>query len=162
LAALGNSGLAVAERLARELNLQLPEAPWRTHRDRIAEAASVFVIIAGSCGKIARDVSLMMQTDVAEAFEPSGEGRGGSSTLPHKRNRVSASCKHGPQSRSNDFRGAGAGSQTQRRPPWHAEWPTLPSLMLVTSGALAAIVDIAEGLEVDVAHMRASLDATSG
>ena len=46
--------------------------------------------------------------------------------------------------------------------PWHAEWPTLPTLLLVTSGALAAIVDIAEGLEVDAARMRANLDATHG
>ena len=46
--------------------------------------------------------------------------------------------------------------------PWHAEWPTLPALLLVTSGALAAIVDIAEGLEVDVKRMRINLDATGG
>src|SRR6202051_2249043 len=85
LAALGDKGLLVAERLAGELALALPEAPWHTHRDRIAEAASVLAIVAGSCGKIARDVSLMMQTDVAEAFEPSGGGRGGSSVMPHQR-----------------------------------------------------------------------------
>src|ERR1700716_3827214 len=78
LAALGDKGLVVAEKLAAELKLPLPEAPWHTHRDRIAEAASVFAILAGSCGKIARDVSLLMQTDVAEAFEPAGQGRGGS------------------------------------------------------------------------------------
>jgi 3-carboxy-cis,cis-muconate cycloisomerase len=90
LAALGDKGWPVAERLAQELKLPLPDAPWHTHRDRIAEAASVFAIVAGSCGKIARDVSLMMQTDVAEAFEPAGEGRGGSSTMPHKRNPVAA------------------------------------------------------------------------
>jgi 3-carboxy-cis,cis-muconate cycloisomerase len=86
LAALGDKGLVVAEQLAKELQLPLPDAPWHTHRDRIAEVASVLAILSGSCGKIARDVSLMMQTDVGEAFEPSGEGRGGSSTMPHKRN----------------------------------------------------------------------------
>ena len=90
LAALGDKGLLVAEKLAQELKLPLPDAPWHTHRDRIAEAASVFAVLTGTCGKIARDVSLMMQTDVAEAFEPSGEGRGGSSTMPHKRNPVAA------------------------------------------------------------------------
>ena len=90
LAALGDNGWRVAEKLAQELELPLPDAPWHTHRDRIAEAASVLAILAGTCGKIARDVSLMMQTDVAEAFEPSGEGRGGSSTMPHKRNPVAA------------------------------------------------------------------------
>src|SRR5260370_26872860 len=90
LAALGDKGLLVAERLAQELKLTLPAAPWHTHRDRIAEAASVLAILAGTCGKIARDASLLMQTDVAEALEPSGEGRGGSSTIPHKRNPVAA------------------------------------------------------------------------
>src|SRR5260370_34332721 len=90
LAALGDKGLLVAERRAQELKLPLPEAPWHTHRDRIAEAASVLAIVAGTCGKIARDIQLMMQTDVAEAFEPAGEGRGRSSTMPHKRNPVAA------------------------------------------------------------------------
>jgi 3-carboxy-cis,cis-muconate cycloisomerase len=90
LAALGDKGLKVAEALAAELKLPLPDAPWHTHRDRIAETASVLAIVAGTCGKIARDISLMMQTDVGEAFEPSGEGRGGSSTMPHKRNPVAA------------------------------------------------------------------------
>src|ERR1700716_4586423 len=90
LAALGDKGLVVAERLAQELKLPLPDAPWHTHRDRIAEAASVFAILAGTCGRIARDIQLMMQTDVAEAFEPAGEGRGGSSTTPPQRKPLAA------------------------------------------------------------------------
>ncbi|UPK32970.1 3-carboxy-cis,cis-muconate cycloisomerase [Bradyrhizobium sp. 186] len=166
LAALGDNGLAVAERLAQELNLPLPEAPWHTHRDRIAEAASCFAILAGSCGKIARDVSLMMQTDVAEAFEPAGEGRGGSSTMPHKRNPVAAASALGaaimaPQLAATIF-AAQVQDHERSAGPWHAEWPTLPQLMLVTSGALAAIVDIAEGLDVDAARMRSNLEATHG
>jgi len=166
LAALGNSGLAVAERLAQELDLPLPEAPWHTHRDRIADAASVFAIIAGTCGKIARDISLLMQTDVAEAFEPSGEGRGGSSTMPHKRNPVAAASILAAATMAPNLAATIFAAQVQEHErsagPWHAEWPTLPSLMLVTSGAIAATVDIAEGLEVDVARMRTNLDATSG
>ena len=166
LAALGDKGLLVAARLAEELKLPLPDAPWHAHRDRIAEAASVFAIVAGSCGKIARDVSLMMQTDVAEAFEPSGEGRGGSSTMPHKRNPVAAAsalaaATMAPNLAATIF-AAQVGEHERSAGPWHAEWPTLPALMLVTSGGLAAIVDIAEGLEVDVARMRANLDTTGG
>jgi 3-carboxy-cis,cis-muconate cycloisomerase len=166
LAALGDKGLVVAEKLAAELKLPLPEAPWHTHRDRIAEAASVFAILAGSCGKIARDVSLLMQTDVAEAFEPAGEGRGGSSTMPHKRNPVScaaalAAATMAPNLAATIF---AAGVQDHERSAglWHAEWTTLPALQLVTSGALAAMVDIAEGLEVDAVRMRINLDATHG
>jgi len=166
LAALGDNGLAVAEQLAKELDLPLPDAPWHTHRDRIAEAASAFAITAGSCGKIARDVSLMMQTDVAEAFEPMGVGRGGSSTMPHKRNPVAAASALGAATMAPNLAATIFAAQVQDHErsagPWHAEWPTLPALMLVTSGALAAIVDLAEGLEVDTARMRVNLDATHG
>jgi 3-carboxy-cis,cis-muconate cycloisomerase len=166
LAALGDKGLAVAERLAAELKLHLPEAPWHTHRDRIADAASVLAILAGTCGKIARDVSLMMQTDVGEAFEPSGQGRGGSSTMPHKRNPVAAASALGASTMAPNLAATIFAAQVQDHErsagPWHAEWPTLPTLMLVTSGALAATVDMAEGLEVDAARMRQNLDATSG
>jgi 3-carboxy-cis,cis-muconate cycloisomerase len=166
LAALGDKGLLVSERLAQELKLPLPEAPWHSHRDRVAEAASALAIVSGSCGKIARDVQLMMQTDVAEAFEPSGEGRGGSSTMPHKRNPVAsasalAAATLAPNLAATIF-AAQVGDHERSAGPWHAEWPTLPTLLLVTSGALAAMVDIAEGLQVDEKRMRANLDETRG
>jgi len=166
LAALGDQGWRVAEKLAAELDLPLPEAPWHTHRDRFAEAASVMAIIAGTCGKIARDVSLMMQTDVGEAFEPAGEGRGGSSTMPHKRNPVAAATALAAATMAPNLAATIFAAQVQDHErsagPWHAEWPTLPSLLLVTSGGLAAIVDIAEGLEVDATRMRANLDTAHG
>jgi 3-carboxy-cis,cis-muconate cycloisomerase len=166
LAALGDNGLLIAEKLAADLKLPLPDAPWHTHRDRIAEAASVLAILTGSCGKIARDLSLLMQTDVAEAFEPSGEGRGGSSTMPHKRNPVAAATAlaaagMAPNLAATIFAGL-VQDHERSAGPWHAEWPTLPTLLLVTSGALAAIVDIAEGLEVDADRMRQNLDTTRG
>ena len=166
LAALGDKGLSVSEALSRELKLPLPEAPWHTHRDRFAEVASVLAIVSGSCGKIARDTSLMMQTDVAEAFEPAGVGRGGSSTMPHKRNPVAAASALGAATMAPNLAATIFAAQVQDHErsagPWHAEWPTLPALMLVASGALAAIVDLAEGLDVDVARMRENLDATGG
>ena len=166
LAALGDKGLAVAEQLAKELDLPLPDAPWHTHRDRIADIASVLAILSGTCGKIARDVSLMMQTDVGEAFEPSGEGRGGSSTMPHKRNPVASASALGAATMAPNLAATIFAAQVQDHErsagPWHAEWPTLPTLLLVTSGALAAIVDIAEGLEVDAAKMRSNLDTAHG
>src|ERR1700748_1687588 len=166
LGALGDKGLAVADALSRELDLPLPEAPWHTHRDRIADAASALAILTGSCGKIARDVSLLMQTDVGEAFEPAGVGRGGSSTMPHKRNPVAAATALAAATMAPNLAATILAAQVQDHErsagPWHAEWPTLPTLLLVTSGALAAIVDIAEGLEVDAARMRSNLDATGG
>src|SRR5712692_9453654 len=126
LASLNERGLEVSERLAALLDLPLPEAPWHSPRDRLAEVASAFGILTGTCGKIARDVSLLMQTEVAEAFEPAAPGRGTSSTMPHKRN------------------------------------PTAAALALVTSGAVAAIVDIAQGLEIDSERMRVNLGETRG
>lgn len=166
LAALGDQGLAVSEQLARELNLPGPEAPWHTHRDRIADIAAVLAIICGSCGKIARDVSLMMQTDVGEAFEPSGAGRGGSSTMPHKRNPVASASALAAATMAPNLAATIFAAQVQEHErsagPWHAEWPTLPTLLLVTSGALAAIVDIAEGLEVDPERMLQNLGQTRG
>lgn len=166
LAALGDKGMVVSEALARELNLPLPEAPWHTHRDRIAEAASVLAILSGTCGKIARDISLMMQTDVGEAFEPAGEGRGGSSTMPHKRNPVACAVILSAATMAPNLAATIFAAQVQDHErsagPWHAEWPTLPTLELVTSGALAGIVDLAEGLEVDAERMRLNLDETRG
>jgi len=108
----------------------------------------------------------MMQTDVSEAFEPSGEGRGGSSTMPHKRNPVAAASALAAATMAPNLAATIFAAQVQDHErsagPWHAEWPTLPALMLVTSGALSAMVDLAEGLEVDAARMRVNLDATQG
>jgi 3-carboxy-cis,cis-muconate cycloisomerase len=166
LAALEARGLEVAELLAKELKLRLPDAPWHTHRDRLAEIASALAILAGTCGKIARDVSLMMQTEVAEAFEPASEGRGGSSTMPHKRNPVAAAAAIAAATIAPQLCATLLVAQIQEHEraagTWAAEWPTFPALCLLTSGALAAVVDIAEGLDVDVERMRRNLEMTGG
>jgi 3-carboxy-cis,cis-muconate cycloisomerase len=166
LAALNDRGLDVAERLAALLDLPLPEAPWHSHRDRVAEVASGLAILAGSCGKIARDVSLLMQTDVAEAFEPAAPGRGGSSTMPHKRNPTAAATALAAATIAPNLLATIMAVQVQEHERaiggWQAEWPTFPALALVTSGALNAIVDIAQGLEVDSERMRSNLAQTRG
>jgi 3-carboxy-cis,cis-muconate cycloisomerase len=166
LAALGNAGLAVAEKLAAELKLPLPDSPWHGHRDRLAEIAAALAILAGSCGKLARDVTLLMQTDVAEAFEPAAPGRGGSSTMPQKRNPVAAPIALAAATMAPNLAAtilaAQVGEHERSAGAWHAEWPAFPALALVTSGALRAAVEIAEGLEVDAARMRANLEATGG
>src|SRR5580704_15152059 len=76
LAALGDRGPAVAAALAEELKLTLPNLPWHAHRDRFAEVATTMGLLVGSLGKIARDISLMAQTEVGEAAEPAAPGRG--------------------------------------------------------------------------------------
>src|SRR3569623_356627 len=91
LAAFADHGLEVARAMASELDLSVAEAPWRSSRDRVAALACALGVATGVMGKIARDISLLAQTEVAEAFEPSGDGRGASSTMPQKRNPVGSS-----------------------------------------------------------------------
>ncbi len=166
LAALGSKGLDVTERLARELRLDVPPAPWHSHRDRLAEVAGACAILAGTCGKIARDVSLLMQTEVGEAFEPAEAGRGGSSSMPHKRNPTAAASALACAAMAPQLAATIFAAQVQEHERalggWQAEWPTFPALLLVTSGALRAVADIAEGLEVDAERMRANLDISQG
>ena len=166
LAALGGKGLDVTERLGKELRLHAPEAPWHSHRDRLADVAAAFAILSGTCGKIARDISLLMQSEVGEAFEPAEAGRGGSSSMPHKRNPTAAAAALACAAMAPQLAATIFAAQVQEHERalggWQAEWPTFPALALVTSGALRAVVDIAEGLEVDAEKMRANLDASDG
>lgn len=166
LAALGPKGLQVAEALAKELKLGLPETPWHGQRDRFAEAATVFGLIVGSLGKIARDVSLMMQTEIGEVLEPAGEGRGGSSTMPHKRNPVACAAVLAAASRAP---GLVATMLTAMAPEherglgvWQAEWVALPELAILAGGAVRAMADTMEGLEVNAGRMAENLGRTRG
>ena len=166
LAALKDKGLAVAEALASELQSQTATMSWHTERDRVAEAATTLGLCTGSLGKIARDISLHMQTEIAEVFEPASKGRGGSSTMPHKRNPVSAGVVLSAAIRvpglvstmlsamvQEDERGLGN---------WHAEWETLPEIFRLTAGALHQMATIVPHLEIDAARMRRNLEATHG
>ncbi len=166
LAALGARGIDVATLLADELKLALPALPWHAHRDRPAEVATTCGLLAGSLGKIARDVVLLMQTEVSEVFEPAEEGRGGSSALPHKRNpvaslAVSAAALRVPNLVATML-AAMAHDHERAAGAWHAEWETLPEIVVLTGGALALIADTIDGLQVDALRMRDSLDTTRG
>jgi 3-carboxy-cis,cis-muconate cycloisomerase len=166
LAALGDRGLDVTEKLAALLDLPAPEAPWHSHRDRLAEVASALAILAGTCGKIARDVGLLMQTEVGEAFEPAEPGRGGSSTMPQKRNPTAAATALAAATIAPQLTATIFAAQVQEHERalggWQAEWPIFPALALVVSGGLRAVVDIAEGMEIDGARMRSNLDLARG
>jgi 3-carboxy-cis,cis-muconate cycloisomerase len=166
LAALGSDGPRVAEALASELKLAWPEIPWHAQRDRFAEAATTYGLLTGTLGKMARDISLMMQTEIAEMAEPSAPGRGGSSTLPHKRNPVGCSvvlaagfCVPGLVSTmlsamvQEHERGLGG---------WQAEWETLPDICMLTAGALSHLIQVLDGLEIHEDAMAQNLNATHG
>ncbi len=166
LASLGAGAPAVEAALAAELGLAVAEIPWHTQRDRLVEVAAVLGGIVASVGKLARDVSLMAQTEVAEAFEPQAPGRGGSSTLPHKRNPVGCGIALAAATRAPAMVATMLAAAVQEHErglgDWAAEWDTLPDLCELCGGALAAMAEVMEGLDVDTARMRANLDATRG
>src|SRR5205823_351370 len=166
LAALGRQGLEVAEALAADLGLALPAIPWHAERDRLAEVAAFLGLLIGTLGKMARDLSLLMQTEVAEAFEPAEEGRGVSSSMPHKRNPVAAAVALAAAARAPGLVSTMISAMVQEHERglggWHAEWETLPELASLAAGALRQMTATIEGLEVDAARMRANLDATGG
>ena len=166
LAALGDQAMPVAQALADELNLNLADQPWHTQRDRLVEFGSVLGLIAGGLGKIGRDISLLMQTEAAEVFEPSAPGKGGSSTMPHKRNPVGSAVLISAATRVPGLLSILFSAMPQEHERslglWHAEWETLPEICCVVSGALVQALNIAQGLEVDSERMARNLDLTHG
>ena len=165
LASLGERGFDVYERLAALLDLPLPDAPWHSHRDRLAEVAAALAILAGTCGKIARDVVLLMQTEVAEAFEPAPATNG--ATPPSRQRQPIAAatvlaCATMAAPLAATIMNAETHEHERAAGAWQAEWATFPALLLAVSGALAGVADIGERLEVDNERMRVNFDATNG
>jgi len=166
LAALGEQAMPIAQALSEELQLTLPDQPWHTQRDRVVEFGAVLGLIAGSLGKMGRDISLLMQTEAGEVFEPSAPGKGGSSTMPHKRNPVGAAVLIGAATRVPGLLSTLFSAMPQEHERslglWHAEWETLPEICCLVSGSLQQALLIAQGLEVDAARMTRNLDLTQG
>ncbi|WP_151636953.1 3-carboxy-cis,cis-muconate cycloisomerase [Noviherbaspirillum aerium] len=166
LASLGDKGLQAAQALADELQLQLPDTPWHTGRDRMAEVAAALGMLTGTLGKIARDLSLQMQTEAAELGEPAGPGRGGSSTMPHKRNPVGCAAVLACAARVPALVATMLSGMVQEHERalggWQAEWDTLPEITQLAAGALRQMQQVLAGLHVDAARMRANVDTTQG
>jgi 3-carboxy-cis,cis-muconate cycloisomerase len=166
LAVLGGRGLAVAQALAEDLHLPLPDLPWHSHRDRVAEAATTLAMLTGSLGKIAGDIALQAQTEVGELAEPSKPGRGGSSTLPHKRNPVNCAVVLAAAERVPALTAIILAAMPQEHERglgnWLAEWETLPEIFRLTGGALERTVTVIAGLEVHADRMLENLDLTRG
>ncbi|MGI9370997.1 MAG: 3-carboxy-cis,cis-muconate cycloisomerase [Hyphomicrobiales bacterium] len=166
LASLGDKGAATRNALGAELRLSVPPIGWHTARDGIAEAASVIGILSGAVAKIATDIVLLMQTEVGEAFEPSAPGRGGSSTMPQKRNPMASeyvlASVRNVHALIPVLMAAGTGDHERGTGPWHAEWTALPQVFLLGAGALAQTRSIVEGLEVDPERMATNLAASDG
>jgi 3-carboxy-cis,cis-muconate cycloisomerase len=166
LAALGDRGPSVATALADDLRLGLPDLPWHAHRDRVAEVATTLGLLVGSLGKVARDISLMAQTEVGELAEPAAPGRGGSSTMPHKQNPVGCAVILSAAIRVPPLVSTMLTSMVQEHERglggWHAEWETLPEICLLAGGAVAQAAQILTGLEIHEKQMSENIDATHG
>jgi len=166
LASLGDRGRAVTLALARELDLRAPDAPWHADRARLAACAAAVAIACGSAAKFATDVVLSMQTEVGEIFEPHAPGRGGSSTMPQKRNPIASeyviAAARGVRALVPVMLEALAGDHERSTGPWQSEEIALPQIFVLASAAFAQARAIAEGMTVDTARMRANVELTRG
>lgn len=166
LASLGEQGREVTIALADELGLAAPLAPWHVNRERFAEVASFLGLVCGSLAKVATDVILLMQTEIAEAFEPHEAGRGGSSTMPQKRNPIASeyilAAARGVHALLPMMFGAMAQDHERATGPWQSEQLALPQIFVLTAGALEHGAALAKGMTIDGEKMRRNLDATHG
>ncbi len=166
LAALGDRGIQVGHALAEELGLTWPEAPWHAQRDRLGALVAACGVYTGSLGKMARDVVLLMQSEVGEAAEPGGAGRGGSSTMPHKRNPIGCTLTLAAAHRVPGLVGTYLSAMVQEHERgaggWQAEWATIADVVQATGLAVASMAEVAGGVVVDAGRMRANIEATGG
>ncbi len=173
LASMPEKGLLVAATMAEILGLTPPSVTspftmtsWHTQRDNLTEIATTLGILTGSLSKMAKDISLLMQTEIGEVFEPSGVGKGGSSTMPHKRNPVGCTAILANATRIPPLVSTMLSCMTQDHEratgTWHAEWETLSDIIKLTAGALRQANEITNGLEVDKERMLQNIEITEG
>jgi 3-carboxy-cis,cis-muconate cycloisomerase len=167
LAALGDRGIAVLEALSVELGFKNSSgAPWHTQRDQLATLVCACGVLTGSLGKMARDIVLLMQNEVGEASEPGGEGRGGSSTMPHKRNPTACSLTLTAANRVpglvSSFLSAMLQEHERGVGGWQGEWPVVATVIQSTGVATSSMAEVAEGLSVDAEKMRRNIENTNG
>jgi 3-carboxy-cis,cis-muconate cycloisomerase len=167
LASLGDRGMAVIEALSMELGLRTGSgAPWHAQRDQLATLICACGVLTGSLGKMARDIVLLMQNEVGEASESAGEGRGGSSTMPHKRNPTACSltltAAHRVPGLVASFLSAMLQEHERGVGGWQTEWPVVATVIQSTGVAVSSMAEVAEGLSVDKEKMRLNIEKTNG
>jgi len=166
LAAMGERAPQIAQRMAAELELTPPAAPWHTQRDEWVRLGLEVSVLVGGLSKIATDLTLMCQAEVGELAEPMASGRGGSSAMPHKKNPVAAMSALAAAQRTPHYAAAllaAMGQQHERGlGNWQAEVAEWPNLFLSAHGALHALAGAMRGLHVDAERMRSNIDAQRG
>ncbi|HEX3441267.1 MAG TPA: 3-carboxy-cis,cis-muconate cycloisomerase [Pseudolabrys sp.] len=166
LSSLGKDGLKVQVELMKELDLGQPAISWHTVRDCIAEVGCFLGLVTGSCGKIALDVKLLMQTEVEEVQEPFHAGRGSSSTMPQKRNPISSVYITAQTAMVKQLVAALLEAMVEDHErstgPWEIEWIALPEIFMLSAGALSQTRLVVSGLQVNEKKMRENIDITKG
>jgi len=163
LAEMGARGAEVATLMARELGLAVPAGPWHTQRDEWVALGCELGILTGSLGKIAKDMALLNQYEVGEVMEPAAQGRGGSSSMPHKRNPAAAMVALAAAQRAPQRVAALLACMPQEHERslglWQAELAEWPQLLMSAHGSVRALAEAVPGLRVDAQRMRANLDS---
>jgi 3-carboxy-cis,cis-muconate cycloisomerase len=166
LASLGSDGIRVLQAFAERLGLGEPALPWHTARVRVGELGAALALAAGALEKVALDLTLLAQTEVDEVAEPSDGGRGGSSTLPQKRNPVGAvrcvACARLVRGAATTLLASMPQEHERATGAWHAEWPALTEALAMTGGAAHSLREALDGLDVHTERMRQSLEVTGG
>ena len=166
LSSLGTEGLKCQVELMKELKLGQPAISWHTVRDTIAEVGCFLGLVTGSCGKVAFDVKLLMQTEVEEVYEPFHPGRGSSSTMPQKRNPISSVYITAQSALVKQLAAALLEAMVEDHEratgPWEIEWIALPEIFMLSAGALAQTRFVLEGLQVNEKKMHENLGITNG
>jgi 3-carboxy-cis,cis-muconate cycloisomerase len=166
LSSLGPAGPAVASALASRLDLRVPDIPWHTERTRLVDVACALGMACGSLGKIGRDIALLAQAEVGEVSEQPAPGRGGSSSMPHKRNPVASAVAAAAAVQAPGLVSTMVSAMPQEHERafggWQAEWDTLPALVELTARSARAMAEALTHLVVDEARMRVNLDAAGG
>jgi adenylosuccinate lyase len=162
----GPSALDLLDAFAARLSLGVPETPWITARDRVAEFATLLALVTGTVAKIGNEIFELQRPELGEVAEPFTPGQVGSITMPHKRNPELAEHLDtlGRVVRSNAgvaLEGLVALHERDGR-GWKAEWLVLPESSLLAAAALGFCAKLLEGLQVDGDRMRANLDAQRG
>jgi 3-carboxy-cis,cis-muconate cycloisomerase len=154
------AGLALAERLAAELGLAVPPAPWHVHRSPLTRLADALVELCDAFGTIGANVAVLARDGQLD------DGAGGtSSAMPNKSNPVravllNASARQAPLLAAQLHLDA---STVDERPDgaWHAEWQPLRQLLRTAGGAAATGRELAEGLRVHEDVIAARLAAAA-
>jgi 3-carboxy-cis,cis-muconate cycloisomerase len=165
LAALGENGLAVMRGLAHELNLTLPIMPWHSQRDGLGDFAGWLSMLTAGLAKMGQDIILLAQNEVGEVMESDGRNRGGSSSMPQKRNPIVSELIIAAARTNASLLSAMHNAMIQEHERathgWQVEWLTLPQMILLTGGALVNALFLAQNIKINETQMLQNLDRSN-